>query len=84
MTKMVMAKTGVFCTEKENKVISKMMRIAANTPMITGYDPFSAINPWDEVYMKIHSMALKHGLPEIKGYYGLNTKTREFLRAEKP
>jgi hypothetical protein len=82
--KMVMAKTGVFCTEKENTFIIKMMKVVANMPMITGNDPFNAPNPWESVYKRIHAKALEHGLPEIKGYYGLNTKTREFLRAKKP
>lgn len=82
MSKDKFVKTGVFASKKEATAIKKMMKIAANTPMIC-FDPMTAINPWDAVYKLIHKVALSHGLPEIPGYYGFNADSGEFLRIEK-
>jgi hypothetical protein len=69
-------KTGVFATKAEVKrIITK-----ANAPMIWlggGMPTYTFEDSWEGL---VHSIALKHGLPEIPGFYGINTKTREFLK----
>lgn len=64
--------TGVFATEKE----IKQLKDACNTPyiMIGGHWPK---NP----QVIVHELALKHGLPEIPGYYGCDLKTGEFIKS---
>jgi hypothetical protein len=69
---MELEKTGVFATKKEAKEI----REAFNFPVIylSGGTPLGG-NPREI----LHRIALSHGLPEIKGYYGLN-ENNEFIK----
>lgn len=62
--------TGVIATKEE----IQQMKDAANQPyiMIGGH--------WPESPQKVcHEIALKHGLPEIPGYYGCDLRTGEFV-----
>ncbi len=62
--------TGVFATQDE----VQMLKDALNPPymMIGGYWP-------DSPQQVAHRIALKHDLPEIKGYYGCDLRTGEFV-----
>lgn len=64
-----MKRTGVFATKKE---IKSLMNPA----------PYIVIGgvPPESVQQQCHRYALEHGLPEIKGYYGCDLETGEFLR----
>lgn len=70
--KQLMVSTGVFATEEEREHLQEML----NLPVMflsggarVGLDPA----------LECHRLALKHGLPEIQGYYGI-TKKGEFVR----
>jgi hypothetical protein len=64
-----MLKTGVFATKEEIALLEKPI------PYLLGSDGVAPRSSLE----KCHSMALKHGLPEIPGYYGIDLKTGEFL-----
>jgi len=34
---------------------------------------------YEKLQKRIHVLALKHGLPDIKGFYGMKTSSGEFL-----
>lgn len=80
-----MRKTGKFATKSQIKKLKSMMRRANNTPAIaitseaalSGRD-FASL-AWQEVYETCHRMALRHGLKEINGFYGLD-EDGEFVR----
>jgi len=76
--------TGVKATKKEVAQIIKLYKKAEATPVISvsgmGFNSFAG-RAWDALREATHKLALKHGLPEIPGFYGLNTQTREFLVA---
>lgn len=61
---------GVFATKKE----IQQLKDTCNQPyiMLGGHWPKSP----QEV---AHQIALKHGLPEITGYYGCDLRTGEFV-----
>lgn len=65
-----MTNTKVFATEDEARII----REQAGKPylVVGGVPPETA-------QQVAHRFALAHGLPEIKGYYGIDLTTREFL-----
>lgn len=63
--------TGVTATAAE----ASSMRGAFATPLIV-VGSYLPISP-QEV---IHAYALKYGLPEIRGYYGIDFRTNEFIR----
>ncbi|MEK6883992.1 MAG: hypothetical protein AABY22_30460 [Nanoarchaeota archaeon] len=75
-----MKNTKKFATRNEINRLKKMAAEAANTPVIAlssdaasrGED-FASL-AWKEVQEECHKIALKHGLPEIKGFYGLTQK----------
>lgn len=81
-----MIRTNVFCTEEEAKEIQKAHKEARTTPVIAlsvahglstgGF----AGEAWTDLRKLIHGCALKHGLPEIKGYYGIDLSNKEFVR----
>jgi hypothetical protein len=66
-----MTHTGVKATPEETKMLFDMM----NTPLIM-LQCGSPLNPMKAC----HELALKHGLPEIEGYYGI-TQDGEFVTA---
>ena len=63
-------RTGVFATIDEWDSI--------NNAGIS-FSPFSTHNP----QIVCHEIALKHGLPEREGYYGIDPGNREFLTRAK-
>ena len=74
-----MNNTGVFSTEEEKSELSEMLKQAKNTPVILVGEVPLALNPYDDMIKRCHALALKHKLPEIVGYYGINLKTGEFI-----
>jgi hypothetical protein len=66
-----MKRTNVFATKDEIDSLKKPVR----------YMVFSGVEP-ESPLEKCHRMALSHGLPEIKGYYGCDLRTGEFVSAE--
>lgn len=81
-----MIKTGVECTQEELALLLEHANTAAHTPVIcfsikeglAGND--WASRAWRGVTEECHACALKHGLPEIDGFYGI-TRAGEFVRA---
>lgn len=78
-----MKDTGVFATKEEIKKAFKLATQASNTPVIA----FSSAHAmrgglsednWRSAKEYCHAMALKHGLPEIEGFYGMK-KDGEFV-----
>jgi endonuclease V-like protein UPF0215 family len=65
-------RTGVFATADE----IERMKAAARMPymVVGGVPPESAAQV-------AHRLALRHGLPEIPGYYGCDLRTGEFVSA---
>jgi hypothetical protein len=65
-----MTYTGVFATKEE----IDLMKAACNKPYIRvgGHWPESP----EQI---VHKIALRHGLPEIPGYYGCDLRTGEFV-----
>jgi len=62
--------TGVFATKEE----VEDLKSAASMPCIR------VGGHWPESPQKVaHRIALKHGLPEIEGYYGCDLRTGEFV-----
>jgi len=57
-------------SEDNRLFMDSLVQLAQNTvPMVT----------WVHVYKKIHEFALEDGLPEIKGYYGMDGRTGEYM-----
>ena len=73
-----MKSTNIFATELEQKKLRKLAKEAQNTPMIalSSSDALNgrdfATSAWNRVQEECHKTALKHGLPEIQGFYGLD------------
>ena len=67
-----MTRTGIFASEKEIEEI----RHARDMPCIRigGHLP-------ETVNEVCHRLALKHGLPDIRGYYGCDLSNGEFVTA---
>lgn len=63
-----MRKTGEFATAEE----MAELHFIINTPVMMIFEPRPNIQK------VCHAMALKHGLPEIQGYYGI-TYSGEFV-----
>ena len=65
-------RTGVFATDAEIELLEGAM----NAPLLLvgGTLPESPA-------MMAHAYALRHGLPEVSGYYGVDLQTGEFLKA---
>ena len=78
--------TKVFISKKGLKELRKLLIAAENMPMIatSSADALSgndwASQAWDYFYLRCYKLALKNGLPNIKGYYGINIATGEFLK----
>lgn len=83
-----MKHTGIFATPEELATLKEAATNARNTPAITfsvqdGIDG----NDWASVAHRnvrkaCHMLALQHGLPEVRGYYGITLDTGEFVEAE--
>jgi hypothetical protein len=68
-----MRRLKVFATQEEIKMLKDLL----NAPYIA----FGGVEPPD-VQKRTHEIALKHGLPEIPGYYGCDLSTGEFVSAD--
>ena len=72
-----MKNTGVFANEEEIKKAFQLAKDAANTPMIalSSADALSgndfATRAWKSAQEYCHALAIKKGLPEIPGFYGM-------------
>jgi len=67
-----MKRLGIFATEEEIEGV--VIQHRASGMFLSGGEPMG--DPLKEC----HRLALKHGLPEITGYYGMDTQTGEFVR----
>ncbi len=80
-----MERTGVFATVQETQQLKELVALAQNTPVIALSSKHAlerggfAGDAWQTVKETCHAIALKHGLPEIEGFYGL-TNDREFVK----
>ena len=79
-----MVRTGVFLKDKEKLAyIKKAAKEAQETPVISfGGWTDASTTAWTHVKRTVHQYALEEGLPEIPGYYGIDTATGEFLKTE--
>ncbi len=75
-----MKKTGIFATKEEIEILQKELLQAQNTPVIA-FSSEHALNKgglageaWQELREHCHKIALKYGLPEIQGFYGMDEK----------
>ena len=66
-----MNRTGVFATKEEIESLKISLQVSGMC--LSGGKPMS--NPIEEA----HRYALKHGLSEIRGHYGCDLRTGEFL-----
>ena len=71
-----MKNTGVFATKEEMKRAFDLSNNAANTPVIAFSGDHAmrgglSGEAWQSAKEYCHAMALKHGLPEIPGFYGM-------------
>lgn len=77
-----MERTGVFLPDDERVAAIELYQEAQNTPVITFGGPGSpdmAAVAWNRAQATMHGFALKAGLPEIHGYYGMDTATGEVV-----
>lgn len=79
-----MKNTGVFATKEEVEQVRKAATRASQTPVIA-FSSKHALEEgglsgqaWKSAKEACHAFALKHGLPEITGYYGM-TNDGEFV-----
>lgn len=78
-----MKNTGVFATPEEKIQLLKLSEQASQTPVVAFSTDHAlkggmAGDAWRRAQEECHKIALAHGLPEIKGYYGL-THDGEFV-----
>lgn len=74
--------TGVKATEEETEECLKLVIKASTTPMImTHVSGGPSAWAWEATRKRCHELALAHGLPEIKGYYGM-TGDGEFVEVD--
>ena len=66
-----MKKTGVFATKKEIEHLQKFVKESSETPIILVGGLDVAEEARKRLKEECHKIALKHELPEIKGYYGI-------------
>jgi hypothetical protein len=79
-----MRRTGVFLPQEEVDAVIKAYEEASATPVINFGGPDSpdlASLAWERQKKLLHGFALAAGLPEIPGYYGLDTGTHEVLES---
>ncbi len=70
---MDMKYTGVFATPEE---VEELSNVRNNPVMLVG-----RVQTGNERQEAAHALALKHGLPEIPGFYGIDLGTGEFVTA---
>jgi len=80
-----MTYTKVFATEEEIEELTALLKKAQSTPSMAlstadalGGRDFASM-AWIRLRKQLHACALKHGLPEIEGYYGM-TMDGEFVK----
>ena len=76
-----MYRSKVRATTKELAEIKKLQAKASKVPVIMTHLPGGGPASWShqDLLQHVHKLALKHGLPEQKGFYGLDPSTGEFL-----
>ena len=73
-----MKKTGIFATIEEKKMLQKELIMAQTTPVIAFSSQHAlergglAGEAQHSLKEHCHKLALKHGLPEIQGFYGMD------------
>ncbi len=74
--------TGVFATPQERKEIQELADKARKTPVmkLRSDMPSFSETAWDRARKRLHEVALSRGLPEIEGYYGMDSQG-EFLKS---
>lgn len=77
-----MKHTKVFATKEETERCHELAQEARRTPVMTlsSDQPSFSETAWKRVNETVHELALAHGLPEIEGYYGMDTDG-EFVTA---
>jgi hypothetical protein len=73
--------TGIKATPEERDECFQLADEARNTPAISFGGPDMASTAWDRCKERVHELALQHGLPEIKGFYGM-AKDGEFVETD--
>ena len=68
-----MKRTNIFATKEEIESIKTAQSVSGM--FLTGGQPMG------EPLKEAHRLALKHGLPKIRGYYGIDLRNGEFLEA---
>jgi hypothetical protein len=77
-----MKRLGVFLTDEERLMATDAATHAARTPVISfGSGPDMASVAWRHAQEMVHRFALRHGLPEIPGYYGADLQTGELIES---
>jgi len=67
-----MRRTGIYGTDEEQEHLFGLLKKAQATPVVLLFGKHDlAGDAWDRVKKECHATALKHGLPEIKGFYGM-------------
>lgn len=80
-----MKRMNLFATPDELQEIVEMVNTARTAPVmalssaaaLSGND-FSSL-AWKEARKLIHETAMKHGLPDTPGFYGIDQENGEFL-----
>lgn len=75
---------GVFATADEIEFIkhcASMPLMAMTNPEPPGPGVPHAVPMFTQPEVAAHRAALAHGLPEIKGYYGIDLRNGEFVEA---
>jgi len=77
-----MTYTNVFATKEEIELMKQpvpymVFGSTKDDSVPGGYRP----NVGDSPLVRCHKIALRHGLPEIDGYYGCDLTTGEFVKA---
>ena len=78
--------TGIYATDEEKKQALEAAKHAATTPVIALSSAHAmrggmSGDAWQRAKELCHKFALKHDLPEIKGFYGM-TEDGEFVSTE--
>lgn len=78
-----LTRTGVKATELELEEALRLYKESLGTPFLfkpgKGNQVFLA-SAQKKFHEFVHKAALEHGLPEIEGYYGIDTVSFEFVR----
>lgn len=78
---MEFTRTGVFATVEEAVEIEDLHAKADNTPCMTfglNHESFAAAAR-RRANERTQAIAMSHGLPDHKGYYGVDMSNREFI-----